>query len=227
MITRCVKLLVFILMLMLVISCGKSAEEKKAEEAAKQLEEAGKQMAEGIAQGTSENMAEVMKKMGEALSQGSKIEPVNFRELKALLPESLPGMKRTNASGEKTASFGINVSEAEGSYDSEDGGSSMNIKIVDMGSISGLASMATFAWAFAEFDREDDSGYEKTTKYDGYKAFEKYNKSNKKGEIQVLIAKRFMVEVDGYNVDIDDVKKALGKIDLDKLEKMKNYGVQK
>ncbi len=220
------------LALLVAIGCGKSEQQKRAEEAAKQLEEAGKSMADAgekmkeSIQGGGEDMAEAMKKMGEAMTGGKKVEPVDFRELKALLPESIPGMKRTNATGERNAAFGINVSEAEGNYETEDGSSNMSIKITDLGSISGLTAMAAFGWAMADFDRETDNGYEKTTKYSGHKAFEEYDNSNESGKLQVLVAERFIVEANGYNVKMDAIKGALDKVDLGKLEGWKNHGVQ-
>jgi len=205
--------------------CGKSEKEKQVEQATKQMEEAAKQMEKSMSEG-SESMGEAMKKLGEAMSGGEKVEPVSFRELKKLLPESLPGLKREDAGGEKTSAMGIKVSEAHATYRSDDG-KRIEIKITDFGSLRGTMAMATFAWMMADFERETEDGYEKTTSYKGHKAMEEYNSKSKKGEIQVIVGKRFMVEVEGWNVDMDDVKGALKKIDIDKLDAMKNEGVEK
>ncbi len=211
-------------LLVFALSCGKSPEEKRAEEAAKKLEEASDQFSQAMKQG-GEGVAEAMKAMGEAVSGGKKVEPVDFRELKALLPDNLPGMKRTNASGERTSAFGIRVANAEASYE-DDQGRSIDITITDMGSMSGLTALAAYGWAAAEFDRETDSGYERTTTYNGHRAYEKYDTGDKSGQIQVLVAGRFVVEVSGSNVDMKDLKAALAKIDLGRLDKMKNRGVK-
>ena len=205
--------------------CGKSVEQKQAEQAAKNLAEAGKKMEEAMKQG-GEGVGEAMKKMGEAMTSGKKVEPVDFRMLKSLLPESLPGMKRTSATGEKNAAMGINLSKAEAEYQAEGEKGRIDINITDMGSMSGLTAMAAFGWAMTDIDRETDSGYEKTSTYGGFKAIEKYNKSNQDGEIQVLVGNRFSVEVKGYEVTMDQVKAALGKIDLAKLDGMKMQGIQ-
>ncbi|MCI0424181.1 MAG: hypothetical protein L0312_34065, partial [Acidobacteria bacterium] len=73
-----------------------SSREKELEQASKKMEEAGKKMEEAAKKG-GEGMADAVKAMGEAFGSaaGKKVEPVDFRELKALLPEALPGMKRT------------------------------------------------------------------------------------------------------------------------------------
>jgi len=168
-----------------------------------------------------------MKKMSEAIGSQIKVEPVDFRDLKALLPKSLPGMKRTDATGERTKAFGINVAKAEGLYESRDGDSSIKIQITDMGSIKGLASMATLGWAMGEIDSESDTGYERTIEYSGHRAFEEYDQVDHSGKIQVLVEKRFLVEVEGDNVKMKAIKGALDHIDIAKLERMKDHGVEK
>ena len=174
-------------------------------------------------------MGDAMAAMGAAMSgaanAGKKVETVDYQELKAMLPESLPGMKRTNATGEKTSALGMQVSQAEGRYSSDEGASA-TIKIVDIGSMTGLAGMTAYAWARVDVDREGDTGYEKTSTFGEYKSHEKYNRANKSGELSVLVGDRFVVEVDGNNVDMDAIKSAMGKVDLGKLNSMKGQGVQ-
>jgi len=210
------------------ITACKSPEQKAAEETAKNLQQVSKQMAEATKNGGA-NLGDAMAAMGAAVSgaanSGKKVETVDYKELKALLPESLPGMKRTDASGEKNAAMGMQISNSEGRYRADDG-SSMTIKITDIGSMTGLAGMATYAWARTEVDRESDNGYEKTSTIGGYKSREKYDKPSKSGEVSVLVGDRFVVEVDGSNVDMDAIKSALGKVDLGKLNSMKGEGVQ-
>jgi len=144
---------------------------------------------------------------------------VDFRELKALLPAELPGMKRTSASGEKNSAMGMTVATAEASYEGEEAG--LEIKITDMGGTGTLMGMAAAGWTMAEIDRETDTGYERTTVIDGNKAHETYDTEEKRGEIEVLVAGRFMVEIDGQGVTADQLKSAVGKIDLKKLAGLK------
>ncbi len=211
----------------------KSDEEKAAEEAAKNMAEAGEQMAEAgkkmaeAAKAGGNDMGAAMAAMGAALgtTNGKKVETVPFQQLKEMLPASLPGMTRSAATGEKTAAMGLQISNAEGRYRAEDG-SSMVIEITDIGSMTGLAGMATYAWATTEYDRETENGYEKTTTFNGHKAQEKYSKSARSGELSVLVGSRFVVEASGNNVEIDAIRTALGKVDLGKLDNMKNSGVQ-
>jgi hypothetical protein len=165
-----------------------------------------------------------MKDFTDMMKKGSKVETVDFRKLKELLPEELDGMKRTGASGEKTNSFGIKVSQSEGNYKSEDGQQSINITIIDLGSMKGLTGMALFAWTMADIDKETEDGYEKTMEFKGYKAFEKYNTTDKNGELEVIVGDRFMVKGEGWGVDMDAIHNAVGSVDLGALEGMKNEG---
>ena len=86
--------------------------------------------------------------------------------------------------------------------------------------------MAYFAWAAGAIDRETETSYEKSTTIKGYKGYERYDRQSTSGEVQVLVAGRFVVEVSGNNVPMDAIKDALEKVDLGKLEGMKNVGVK-
>lgn len=200
-------------------ACARSEQVRQAEEAARQLEEAGRKMGEAI--GGAAGAA-----AGAAVTAGVKAEePVDFRALKDLLPEDLPGMKRTSAEGEKAGAMGFVASNAEGRYQAE-GGGNITVKITDVGAMTGIGALAAFAWATAEIDRETENGYERTTTQKGYKGYEKYDRSSKSGEVSLLVANRFVVGIDGYDISMDQLKAALDRIDLGKLEGMKNVGMK-
>jgi len=141
-----------------------------------------------------------------------------------MLPESIGNMKRTSATGEKTAAMGMQVSNAEGRYENDQNGG-VTLKLTDIGSMTGLAGMAAYAWAATDVERESDNGYEKTSTFNGFKSHERWEKSSNSGEISVLVGGRFVAEVSGYNTSMDALKDAMGKVDLKKLEGMKNQGV--
>ena len=220
-------------------ACGKPADqqaredaEKKMQEAGKQMEAAGKQLDAALKNGGA-GMTDAMAKMGAAavgaVGEAAKtvatpVEPVDFRELKAMLPETIGSMKRAAAEGEKSGAMGIVVSHAEGRYEGD--GASVQVKITDPGNMSGFAAMAA-VWMNVEMDRETDSGYEKTGAAGGRRFHEKYDKSAKSGEYTMIVGKRYMVEVRGSGVDMATLKKAMESIDLAKLESMKDAGAKK
>jgi hypothetical protein len=216
--------------LVLTTAC-KSPEQKAAEDAAKQMQDASNKMAEATKNGTA-NAGDAMAAMGTAMgaamsgaNAGKKVETVDFHVLKDMLPASLGDLRRTDATGEKTAAMGMQISHADGTY-SNDKGASITLKITDIGSLTGLAGMAAYAWSSTEIDRESDNGYEKTSTLNGYKSHEKYDKSSKSGEVSVLVGDRFVVEGSGNGVDMDALKSAVSKVDLGKLNGMKNEGVK-
>jgi hypothetical protein len=209
------------------VAACKSPEQRAAESISNRLDEANRRLDSANKAGGA-NVGDAMAAMGAVLggaNAGKKVEVVEFRVLKDMLPESLSGMNRTDATGEKNAAMGMAVSTANGSYQNDQGGS-IQLKITDIGSMTGLVGMAAYAWAASEIDRETSTGYEKTTKFNGYKAHEKYDNSSKYGELSVLVGDRFVVESQGNSVDMNAIKDALGKVDLGKLDRMKNVGVQ-
>jgi len=165
-----------------------------------------------------DNMKEVQKSMEE----GKKYEVVDFRDLKALLPESIGDLKRTNAQGEKSGAMGFTISKAEADYNNEDYSQSIDIEITDLSGASGYAGFAAWGWAMVDVDKETETGYEKTTKYKGHKAYEKYDNQDQYGSIEVLVSGRFMLSVNGNNVPMAVLKSTIDEIDIGKLEAMKN-----
>lgn len=174
-----------------------------------------------------ENFADKMKEVSEGLTDGKKVEPVDFRELKALLPETIGNLKRSNLEGEKVAAMGMNISNANADYSEAETNVSIDLKITDLGSVSGLSGLAAYGWYMVDIDKENDNGYEKTITYKGNKGYEKYNNEYKDGEISILVAKRFVIEANGNNISMDQLKAAVDMIDIGKLESWKDVGVEK
>jgi hypothetical protein len=174
-----------------------------------------------------ENFANKMKEVSEGFTEGKKVNPVDFRELKALLPESIANLKRTNIEGEKVAAMGMNISNANADYSDDQNNQSIDLKITDMGNIAGLSGLAAYGWYMVDIDKETEAGYEKTTTYKGNKAFERYDNQGQYGELNILVAKRFMVEANGNNVSMDQLKTAIDLINISKLESWKDFGIEK
>ena len=170
------------------------------------------------------NAAAAMGKAMNQLVENSKTAAakgvVDFHEMKELLPKELPGGFKGELKGSKSGAMGMSVSEVEGQYHTENGESSISIKMTDM-SGTGFGALAHAAWASVDVDNESDDEYEKTTKIDGNKALEKYNKKDKYGSIQIIVDGRISVEVTGSNVKMEQIKGALEAVDLKKLTALK------
>ncbi len=209
--------------ILVLFSC-KSERQQRVEEAAEEMEEAAEQMAEAAEEmaeqleksvgDNAESLSEAMENFGEAMSGNPNIEAINFRELKNLFPEKIAGLPKQKSSGESNSSMGIKVSEAEALYYNENEDNEIKIKIIDMGSMSGFMKMGSIGWAMSELDRETESGFERTTKINGHKAFEEYNKDLKRGKINIIVAERFLVEIHGRDVRFKDLNEAAAKFDF-------------
>jgi hypothetical protein len=214
--------LLFLLALGLIFSaCGggtsdssSSGEEPETEETSSYTEEAGSN------DDPAAQMKEAAKKMQEAVKnmggENGGAEPINFRELKELLPDKVAGMKSEEKTGETTGMMGMKISMARSEY--RDGNKSIEITINDAAGIP-AAMMGLASWANLSFDRESDNEVERTFTMDGYKAFEQYNFKEKSGTTAILVADRFVVNVEGRNVERDDIQDAAKELGLKKLEK--------
>lgn len=161
-----------------------------------------------------QQMADKAKEMQEK----GPVDPIDFRKLKDMLPERAAGLERTEATGEKNGAMGFSLSQAQGKYES--GEASLEIEITDTGGVGGMAMMGMAAWAMAEVDKETATGYEKTTRIDGYKAHEQYDNKRENGEVNVLVGDRFIVSVKGRKISMAQIKDTLDALNLAKLAKM-------
>ncbi|MEP0547931.1 MAG: hypothetical protein ABJF88_13430 [Rhodothermales bacterium] len=159
--------------------------------------------------------------------EGRAAETVDFRTLRDLLPEELDDFERTDASGERTGIAGFSFSQAEGEYRSDDGERRISLQIVDAGGI-GQMTMLGASWMQLDVDRESSDGYERTTEFEGYPAFEKLRSGERpRSELQLVVADRFFVSANGQNVEMDDLKDALEEVDFDELKDLRDVGVEK
>ena len=226
MINRTSVLLCGVLVLGVATGCGGDAEgDGPLDRVAAMRETAGN--AKNVV-GTMNQMRKTMEQMQQDLEEGVSVEPVDFRELRALLPEELSGMERSNAAGEKGGAMGMAISKATGEYSATDESERGNIQITitDLGSLKGAAMMG-YGWMMMEIDRESDNGYERTTEYGSFPAHEKWERrgDSSNGEMQVMVGNRFIVAIDGRQVGMERIKSALERVDLEKLEEMKDEGV--
>jgi hypothetical protein len=163
--------------------------------------------------------------LGGALGGSVRHDPVDFNTLKGMLPASLPNMQRTNAQGSAQQAMGVKSSSATADYQGTATGSSnpsMHIKISDMSGVSGLLDATSGLVPTGE--TQTDTGFEKDTVLNGRAVHEKYDRRSGDGEVSAIIAKRFSVEVTGQGVDIAQLEKTLGSLDLARLESMKDTG---
>lgn len=190
-------------------ACGKSAEQQRQEEAAKQLTEAAKQMekagteaqkaAEKGAEGMAAGMEALAKGLGAAAgvaSGGKTVDPVSFRDLQVSFAD-LAGWEKMKPTGE-TMTAPFKVSNAAVRY--KKGDSEIRVKITD--SAYNALMLVPFSWVTnTGYEKETETGYEKATTVAGFPALEKWNTSSKNGELTLVANKRYIVELEGRDID--------------------------
>lgn len=155
-------------------------------------------------------------------------ETVDFRRIRELLPESAAGLERTAMEGSKNGAAGFTVSQAEGVYaasgsESGAGSASATLTVSDLGG-AGMAIMMAAAWTLAEVDQETDTSFERTIEIEGYPGYESYDAERESGEVQLLVADRFLVKTSGSSVPHETLRALATSVDLDRLEAWKDEG---
>lgn len=200
-------------------ACGKSSEEKKQE---KQTEQAAKTAESGAAEAAKglEQMAKGLEAMAGGGGGGDDVkpvEPVSFRDMQALFPD-FEGWTKGKPTGEKMSSP-FKYSQAEVEYTKGD--SSISLKAVDSG-FNQLLLTPYAMFLTAGYEKETSDGYEKSTKVNGQPGWEKWNSGGKDGELNALVGKRFLIQIEGHQ--IDDTKPLhdlAGRIDMTKFSALK------
>lgn len=215
-------------------ACGKSEQQKAAEQAAQasqqaaqasqQAAQASQQMAQGAqqmaqgaqqaAQGGAAALAQGLQAMlGQTGADGKPVPPVDFEKLIGLLPDAA-GWTKSRPTGE-TMTSPVSIANAEANYTKGD--ARINLKITDA-AFNGLV-MAPFRFMMASgYSKRNSGGFERAMTLGGAPGFEKWTNDGKRGEVTVVVGNRFMVEANADGVDsIDAVRNFVSQVDLAKL----------
>ena len=101
------------------------------------------------------------------------------------------------------------------------GNSALDVKIVD--SAMNQLLIAPFSMFLAVgYEKETDHGYEKGVKVGEYPGWERWDGEDKEGELNAIVAKRFIVQIEGRNIENTRVlHSTMENINLKKLSETK------
>jgi hypothetical protein len=163
---------------------------------------------------------EAVKKAEQAAKEAQDmkaVEPIHFSRLIELLPKAPAGWTADGEPrGETTNAMGFKVSMAELSFSTE--GKSLRVKITDGAFNAPLYTVITMA---AQFARESTEGYEKGVTLDGNPGVEKWRKDGGDAELNVVVGKRFFVEIQGSGITPELVHQVWASVDRTKLAGLK------
>ena len=181
------------------VACG-GGQKTREEAAAQSAEQAAQQMATGAAQ---------MGKALESLANGmpganpdqKPVDPVSFRELQTVLPADLAGWERGSPTGERMTQP-VNFSEASVGFSKGD--ASLSVKVTDTSFNQLLVAPFTMFLATG-YERETSDGYEKSMKLGEHPGWTKWNRADKRGELNLVVANRFLVQIEGSGLPDEKV----------------------
>jgi hypothetical protein len=139
----------------------------------------------------------------------------------ALMPASLPGgLDRGVLTTGSRKLGGVSTSNVKAVY--AKGDSRVTLTVTDMAAAGALASLGGALNISA--DKQTATGYQKIGKVDGRITTEAFDNSTRSGKYAVMVADRFLVEAQGANVDIDQLKAAADSVGFDRLEGLAKSG---
>jgi len=146
---------------------------------------------------------------------GEKIETVDGKELKKILPKRIAGIRQSNSQSNTAGIFGFKVTTAKAEYEEDD--EQVKVEILDVGGMGKMAKK--FAdWTDLEVDSEDSDGsFKRTTLIEGHPAIEEYKARREKYEVAAFVNNHFVVKIEGRNVKLSKLKYVVENI-IDDLE---------
>ncbi len=144
--------------------------------------------------------------------------PLTNDELKAMLPESLAGMKRTSLSVGDGYMMGVITGQA--GYSDEEN-KKVELSIMDGAGETGAAMVSMFYMTLSmNMEEETETGFSKITTLDGYRATVEENRGDDwvDSEISALVADRYIVSLDASGLDLKELESVFKQLDLKKLK---------
>ncbi|GAB4541801.1 MAG: hypothetical protein Tsb0014_33980 [Pleurocapsa sp.] len=206
------KLLSTIFISSLLVACGSNSVTSNRE------------VTEGI--NISENPLGALKKVTEVgekyqlaqaeIAEQESVKPVHFEDLIELLPQPSADWSAEEATGQ-TNTFGeYSISQASRLY--RQGDRTIEISIADWAYNTGL--YASFLIG-ADFSQESSKGYNKGIKIGDMPGREEYNFASKNGTLSLLAQQRFFIQIEGENIEPEELQKWWNLIDREALSTLK------
>jgi hypothetical protein len=189
---------------------------EKAEELGRRIEEMGRRIEQAGRGGNGDDVARATREAVDDMARGTGGRtPLAAATLKAVLPETVDGMKRSGYEAESRSLMGLNMSSAKASY--ADGKRSLKLEIIDAGSAAGLLSSLT-GWATVMVDRETETATERTYR-DGERVISvRTEKDGSRSDYKLLLPNGIVVDARGRGLTPDEVAAVVARLDLRELE---------
>ena len=140
----------------------------------------------------------------------STIQPIDIAALQTVLPQ-VDGWTRSKPTGERMTRP-VRYAHVTARYSKAD--AEIEAKLTD--SATNAQLLAPLTWMTnTSYARTTADGFERAASIEGYPGFETWNATAKTGEVDVVVDRRFIVEVEGRQVaDLADLRTFLARVDL-------------
>lgn len=154
-------------------------------------------------------MQNAIQDMEKLKTELEKLTALTLDQLKALIPESLMGAKRTTI--EANSSMGANL--AHGEYELNDS-TSITLNIYDCGGPAGAGIYSMQYLGLYNLQEDNNEEYTKSIDFNGGKAFEQCEKATNDCTLSYFSGGRFLVTLQGDHVGADALKQAAGGLNI-------------
>ena len=184
--------------LLILSSCGNDAKVKDV-----QKSEDGTTTTTTYDMDNVKKMAESGDEMTKKVEELKKLKPLSLEQLKALLPEELNGIKRTNYNTHSTMGYSV----AEGEYRKDDN-TELKVMIYDCAGEAGAGWYSLTYWGAMNFQQDSEKEYTKTIDFKGVKAIENFKKDANESSLTYVSNERLLVVLNGRNMNPSALKEA-------------------
>jgi hypothetical protein len=150
----------------------------------------------------------------------SNIAVVDFSKLLPLLPEPPAGWAAEKAEGSTDDASGAALTTAHRDYKKgeADNAPITSISILDSAGNPDYVATTTAAWKESSSTGE---GYAKPVAIDGNPGYETYENEGKHGTLSVMVANRYLVQIESQGQEAKELQEWIKRVDLKKLAGIK------
>ena len=142
-----------------------------------------------------------LKEIEAELKNLKPVDPLSYNDLISALPDQPSGWEAADAKGQSSNFGEFTISQASQTY--KQGDKTIKVQLFDWAHHRQLYAPFVIS---ARFSQESTEGYSKGLKIGDAFGREEYQNASKKGKLSLLVDKRFMVEVDGRNIEPQELQ---------------------
>lgn len=152
---------------------------------------------------TTSKAGDAMSNLSDDIERLADLAPLSNDQLKAWLPEKIKGLARSSYKIGEMKMMGM--SSVEATFENEEKSKKLNLNFID-GAGGGAMIMSSVLMAVAmDLEEESESEIRRTVEKNGMKGIEEFQKDGSHAKLQLIKDRRYVVELNGNDMDIDEL----------------------